>query len=104
QTSRRHCLHRGCWGGWLQRAKAGYGRVHESNSRLIDNNSPEMDCLLLPHGHQIGASAVGCLGRQTNALAERGVWVDGAADVDLIGAHLDGQSNLTDQITCMGAH
>ena len=42
-------------------------------------------------------------GRHADALAQRGVRVDGLANVDLVGAHLDGQGHFTDQIAGMGA-
>jgi hypothetical protein len=33
-----------------------------------------------------------------NAFAQRGVWVDGFADVHRVSAHLDGQSNLANHV------
>src|SRR5450830_649010 len=49
---------------------------------------------LLACRRQVGAAAVGGFGAQADAFAQRGVRVDGLADVDLVGAHLDGQGHL----------
>ena len=44
------------------------------------------------------------LRRHANALAQRGVRMDGLADVNRVGAHLNGQSNLADHVAGVGAH
>ncbi len=38
------------------------------------------------------------LGRHANAFAQRGVRVDGLADVHGVGAHLDGQGHLANHV------
>ena len=43
------------------------------------------------------------LGREADAFAQRGVRMDGLADVERVGAHLDGQRDLADQVAGMGA-
>ncbi len=43
------------------------------------------------------------LGRHADALAQRGMGVDGFADVDGIGAHFDGECNFTDHVAGVGA-
>ncbi len=58
--------------------------------------------LLLAWRH-IRATAMRNLGCHPNALAQRGVRVDGLADVHRVGAHLDGQGDLTDHVAGMGA-
>ena len=44
------------------------------------------------------------LGGHPDALAQRGVRMNRLADVDCVGAHLDGQRHLTDHVACMDAH
>ena len=44
------------------------------------------------------------LSRHADALAQRGVGVDGFADVHGVCAHLDGQSDLTNHVARVGAH
>ena len=44
------------------------------------------------------------LRRHANALAQRGVRMDGLADVNRFGAHLNGQGNLADHVPGVGAH
>ena len=41
--------------------------------------------------------------RHANALAQRGVWVNRFTDVHRVSAHLDGQCNLADHVTRVGA-
>ena len=43
------------------------------------------------------------LGRHADALAQRGVWVYGFADVHRVGAHFDGQSDFANQVARVGA-
>ena len=43
------------------------------------------------------------LRRHANALAQRGVRVDGFANVHRISAHLNGQGNLPDHVASVGA-
>ena len=43
------------------------------------------------------------LRRHADALAQRGVRVDGLADVHRISSHLDGQSHLTNHVARMRA-
>ena len=52
---------------------------------------------------QIRAGAVGHFGGHAHALAQRGVRMDGLADVHRIGAHLDGEGDFTDHVTGMRA-
>ncbi len=42
--------------------------------------------------------------RYADAFAQRGVWVDGFADVHSVCAHLDGQSDLANHVARMRAH
>ena len=70
------------------------------------------DCLALPvaafwlfaRRRHIRATAVRNLGCHPNALAQRGVRVDGLADVHRVDAHLDGQGDLTDHVARVRAH
>jgi len=41
--------------------------------------------------------------RHADAFAQRGVRVDGLADVHRVGAHLDGQGDFADHVAGMGA-
>ena len=41
--------------------------------------------------------------RHADALAQRGVWVDGLADIDSVCTHLNRQRNLTNHVACMCA-
>ena len=41
--------------------------------------------------------------RHADALAQRGVRVDGFADVDCVGTHFDGQRNLADHVASVCA-
>ncbi len=41
--------------------------------------------------------------RHADALAQRGVWVDGFADIHSVCTHLDGECNLAIHIACMSA-
>ncbi len=43
------------------------------------------------------------LRRHPNALAQRGVWVDGFADVHRVCTHFDGQRDLANHVTRVGA-
>ncbi len=52
---------------------------------------------------QIGATAVRHFGRHADALAQGWMRVDGLANVNGIGPHLDRQSDFTDHVTGMGA-
>jgi hypothetical protein len=40
--------------------------------------------------------------RHADALAQRRMRVDGLADVDSVGTHLDGQGDLADHVACVG--
>ena len=42
--------------------------------------------------------------RHADALAQRGVGVDGLADVHGVGTHLDGQGDLADHVARVGAN
>src|SRR5690606_30904382 len=53
---------------------------------------------------QVGAAAVGHFRRHAQALAERRVRMDGLADVDGVGPHLDGQRDLADHVAGVRAH
>ena len=53
---------------------------------------------------QVRAAAVRHFCRHADAFAERGVWVDGFADVHSVCAHLDGQSDLANHVARMRAH
>ena len=53
---------------------------------------------LAPCRRQIRAHALERFGREADRLAQRRVRVDGAADVDRVGAHLDRQRDLADQV------
>jgi len=44
------------------------------------------------------------LRRHADAFAQRGVWVDGFADVHSVFAHLNRQCNLANHVTRMSAH
>ena len=44
------------------------------------------------------------LRRHANALAQRGVRVNGFAYVYCIRAHLDGQGDFADHVACVGAY
>ena len=43
------------------------------------------------------------LSRHADALAQRGMRMDGLADVHRVGAHLDGQRNLTNHVARVSA-
>ena len=47
---------------------------------------------------QIRAAAMRHFRRHADALAQRGMRVDGLADVDGVGAHLDGQRHFADHV------
>src|SRR6185312_4722516 len=47
---------------------------------------------------QVGADAFECLGAEPDRLGQRRMRVNGAADVDGIGAHLDRKRDLADEI------
>ncbi|MEY3937357.1 MAG: hypothetical protein RL659_198 [Pseudomonadota bacterium] len=53
---------------------------------------------LLLRRRQVGATAVRHFCRHADAFAQRGVWVDGFADVHRVCAHLDGQSDLANHV------
>ena len=40
--------------------------------------------------------------RHADALAQRGVGVDGFTDIHCVCAHFNGQCNLANHVTCMG--
>jgi hypothetical protein len=44
------------------------------------------------------------LGRHANAFAQRGMRVDGFANVDGVCAHLNGQGHFTNHVARVGAH
>ena len=54
-------------------------------------------CLLLDR-RQIRTRPMRHLSRHADAFAQRGVWVDGFADVHGVCAHLDGQSDLANHV------
>ena len=56
-----------------------------------------------PLRRHVGAGAVRDLGRHADALAQRRVRMDRLADVDRVGAHLDRQRDLADQVAGMRA-
>ena len=58
---------------------------------------------LLPRRRHDRAAAVCNLRRHTDALAQRGVLVDGLADVHGVSAHLDRQGNLANHVARVGA-
>lgn len=58
---------------------------------------------LLACRRHVRAAAVRHFRRHAQALAQRGVGVDGLADVHGIRAHLDGQRNLADHVASVGA-
>ena len=58
---------------------------------------------LIPRGRQIRATAVRHLGRHADALAQRGVRVDGLADINRVSAHLNGQGDFADHVARVGA-
>ena len=41
--------------------------------------------------------------RHANAFAQRGMWVDGFADVHRVRAHLDCEGNLANRVACVRA-
>ncbi len=59
---------------------------------------------LLLARRQIRAATVRHFCRHADAFAQRGVWVDGFADVHCVCAHLDGQSDLANHVARMRAH
>ena len=52
---------------------------------------------------QIGAAAVGHFGGHADGFAQRGVGVDGFADVHRIRAHFNGQGNFANHVARVGA-
>src|SRR5882724_9518065 len=52
---------------------------------------------------QVGDRALERLGRHGHGLGQRGVRVDGQADVGRVGAHLDGQYRFGDEVARRGA-
>ncbi len=52
---------------------------------------------------QVGTTAVRHLGCHADALTQRGVWVDGLANIHRVGAHLDGQCHFADHVARMRA-
>ena len=60
-------------------------------------------CELLLARRQVGTAAMSHFRRHANAFAQRGVRVDGFADVDGIRAHLNGQRHFTDHVARVGA-
>ena len=56
---------------------------------------------LLPCRRHIRAAAMRNLRGHANALAQRGVRVDRLADLHCVCSHLDGQSDLVDQVTAL---
>src|SRR5215470_11375093 len=59
--------------------------------------------LLLSHRRQVGAHAFEDFCREAHRLGERGMWMDRLADVDCVGAHLDRERDLADEIACARA-
>ena len=49
------------------------------------------------------AAAMRHFSRHADGFPERGMRVGGFADIDRVGAHLDGQRNLTDHVASVGA-
>src|SRR6185369_13893519 len=74
---------------------AGLGRGSSMQSR--ENRS------FLPRRRQIGAHAFEELGAQSDRFGERRMRMDRAADVGCIGAHLDRERDLADQVAGMRA-
>ena len=60
--------------------------------------------LLFAHWRQIRAAPVRHLRRHADAFAQRGVRMDCLADIDRVGAHLDGQRHLADHVAGVGAN
>ena len=54
-------------------------------------------------GHDYGCNCRAVFRRHADGLAQRGVRVDGLADVHGVGAHFDGQGDLADHVARMGA-
>ena len=76
-------------------------------ARTVASSGFFLGCLelgLLLRRRQIRAATVRHFSRHANAFAQRGMWVDGFADVHRVRAHLDGQSDLTDHVARMRAH
>ena len=69
---------------------------------LLDQNF-RGKCCLPPRRRHIRARSMRHFRRHADALAQRGVWVDGLADVNGVGAHFDGKSNLTNHVARMRA-
>ena len=59
---------------------------------------------LLLAGRQVRAAAMRHFCRHADAFAQRGVWVDGFADVHRVCAHFDGQSDLANHVARVRAH
>ncbi len=53
---------------------------------------------LLARWRQVRAATVRHFCRHADAFAQRGVWVNGFADVHRVCAHLDGQSDLANHV------
>ena len=47
---------------------------------------------------------MGHFGRHSDGLSQRGVWVNGLADVHGIRTHFDGQRDLTNHVARMRSH
>ncbi len=60
-------------------------------------------CLLLPCRRHIRATSMRHFGRHAHRFAQRRVRVDGLADVDRVGTHLDGQADFADHVAGRGA-
>ena len=84
----------------------GFGKLLDGCHGVSPDGAAGLLCnsALFALGRHVGATAVGNFRRHANAFAQRGVRVDGLADVHRVGAHFDGQSDLANHVACMGAH
>ena len=64
----------------------------------------ESENRLLLARRQVRAATVRHFCRHTNAFAQRGVWMDGFADVHSVCAHLNRQCDLANHVARVRAH
>ena len=52
---------------------------------------------------ELGQRSFECLGRERHRLGQRGMGMDGKADIGRIRPHLDGEADFSDQLASVGA-
>ena len=63
-----------------------------------------LETLRLAHRRHVRAAPMRHFRRHANAFAQRGVGVDGFADVHCVCTHFDGQGDLANHVACVRTH